>query len=64
MDKTQTVSIRIKYEHLKYLKKMSHYISIERDEDVNYVDLIHEAIEQVYPMPKEGTPDEDQKDST
>ena len=48
--KTQTVAIRIKPEHLNYLRKLSHFISIKRNEDVNYVDLVHEAIEQVYPI--------------
>lgn len=61
MDKTQSVSIRINSKHLEYLKKMSHYVSIERNLDLNYVDLIREAIEQVYPMPTEETPDEDKE---
>lgn len=61
MDKTQSVSIRINSKHLEYLKKMSHYVSIERNQDLNYVDLIREAIEQVYPMPTEETPDEDKE---
>jgi len=61
MNKTQTVSIRINSEHLKHLRKMSHYISIERGKDVNYVDLIHEAIEQVYPISEEGTLDKTSK---
>jgi predicted DNA binding CopG/RHH family protein len=64
MDKTQSVSIRINSKHLEYLKKMSHYVSIERNLDLNYVDLIREAIEQVYPMPTEETPDEDKENSS
>jgi cell division septal protein FtsQ len=52
MDKTSVpVSIRLPEEQLRYLKKMSHYMSIEQNTDLSYVDLIRTAIEQVYPMP-------------
>ena len=63
-EKTQTVSIRVNSKHLEYLKKMSHYVSIERNQDLNYVDLIREAIEQVYPMPEEETPDENKENGS
>lgn len=39
-------------EQLGYLKKMSHYLSIERETDLNYQDLIREAIDSQFPMPK------------
>ena len=63
-DKTQSVAIRINSNHLEYLKKMSHYVSIERNQNLNYVDLIREAIEQVYPMPEEETPDENKENGS
>ena len=47
--KGNPISVRLPDEQLKRLKKMSHYLSLERDEDLNYVDLIVEAIDQVYP---------------
>jgi predicted DNA binding CopG/RHH family protein len=49
--KNTTVSIRMPNDQLSYLKKMSHYMSIERDSDLNYQDLIREAIEAQFPMP-------------
>jgi len=49
MKKGNPISLRLPDEQLKRLKKMSHYFSLERDEDLNYVDLIIEAIDQVYP---------------
>ena len=48
---TVPISIRLPESQLKYLKKMSHYVSIEQDVDLSYVDLIRNAIEQIYPMP-------------
>jgi len=51
------IALRLPDDQLKYLKKMSHYISLERGEDLNYVDLIREAIDSAYPMPKEDGPD-------
>ncbi len=45
------ISFRLPTDQVKYLKQMSHYVSIERNADLSYVDLIREAIEQVYPMP-------------
>ena len=49
MKKGNPISLRLPDEQLKRLKKVSHYLSLERDEDLNYVDLIIEAIDQVYP---------------
>jgi len=47
-----TVSIKIPDDKLKYIKKMSHYLSIERDQDLTFSDLVREALDQTYPMPK------------
>lgn len=48
---TVPVSFRLPEDQLRYLKQMSHYVSIERNEDLSYVDLIRESIDQLYPMP-------------
>jgi hypothetical protein len=47
-----TLSIKLDDERAKYLKKMSHYLSIERDEDLTLSDLVREALENSFPMPK------------
>ena len=48
-----TISIKLGDQETKHLKKMSHYLSIERDEDLTFSDLIREAIRNTFPMPKE-----------
>lgn len=48
---TVPVSFRLPEDQLRYLKQMSHYVSIERNQDLSYVDLIRESIENSYPMP-------------
>lgn len=55
-----TISIKIPEDRLKYLKKMSHYLSIERDADLTFSDLVREALDQSFPMPKQN--DEDEND--
>ena len=47
------ISIKIDDTTVKYLKKMSHYLSIERDIDVTLSDIVRESIENTYPLPKE-----------
>lgn len=54
-----TISIKIPNDRLKYLKKMSHYLSIERDTDLTFSDLVREALEQAYPMPKASDENKD-----
>ena len=49
------ISIKIDDTTAKYLKKMSHYLSIERDTDVTLSDLVRESIENTYPLPKEDS---------
>ena len=49
MATTVTISFRIEAKQLEYLKKMSHKLSLERKEDLNYCDLIREALEKTYP---------------
>ena len=47
-----TLSIKLDDERVKYLKKMSHYLSVERDQDLTLSDLVREALESSFPMPK------------
>ena len=61
-EESMPISIRMRKDVLEHLRKMARYESYERDEDVSYVDLIHEAILQVYPMPIEANGTEDQED--
>lgn len=49
------ISIKLDDNTVKYLKKMTHYISIERDTDVTLSDLVRESIENTFPMPKDNS---------
>jgi hypothetical protein len=57
-----TVSIKLPDDHVKYLQKMSHYVSIERDQNLTLSDLIREAIQANYPMPLENQSDNQKQD--
>lgn len=46
-----TVSVKLPDEQVKYLHKMSHYVSIERNQNLTFSDLIREAIAAMFPMP-------------
>ena len=46
-----TVSIKLPDDQVKYLQKMSHYVSIERDQNLTLSDLVREAIQANFPMP-------------
>jgi hypothetical protein len=48
---TETVSIRFSSDQIKYLKRLSHSLSLERDEDIQYPDLIREAVDLQFPLP-------------
>ena len=50
---TRTVSLRMDEQLIDYLKKMSHYVSIERNQDLSWNDLVCEAVEAQFPMPTE-----------
>lgn len=54
------LSIKLEDDRAKYLRKMSHYLSIERDQDLTLSDLVREALENAFPMPKNQ--DEQSKD--
>ena len=49
------ISIKLDDNVVKYLKKMTHYVSIERDTDVSLSDLVRESIDNSYPMPKDSS---------
>ena len=49
------VSIKLDDKTVKHLKQMSHYLSIERDEDLTLSELIRESIRNTFPMPQENS---------
>ena len=51
---TKTTCIRIDEKYVKHLKRLSHILSLKRKEDLNYNDLIREAIEEKYPLEEKG----------
>jgi hypothetical protein len=44
------MSIKLPDEQMKHLRKMSHYLSLERDKNITLSDLVREALDQVYPV--------------
>lgn len=50
--KTMPINVRLPKETIDHLKRVARYESCERDEDLSYADLIREAVERTYPMPK------------
>ena len=56
-----TVSIKLPEAKLKHLRKMSHFLSLERDSDLTLSDLVREALDNTYPMPEDDT-NETEKD--
>jgi hypothetical protein len=49
---TTAINIKMNDDNVKHLRKMSHYLSLERGEDLTLSDLVREALEQVYPIEK------------
>ena len=49
------ISIKLDDSTVKYLKKMTHCVSIERDTDITLSDLVRESIENTFPMPKDNS---------
>lgn len=47
-----TVNIKLEDNQVDYLKRMTHYLSLDRNEDLTFSDLIREAINNTFPMPK------------
>lgn len=50
----KTISLRMDENLIKHLKKMSHVVSIERNQDISYNDLIIEALTVAFPLPEEN----------
>jgi predicted transcriptional regulator len=48
-----TLSIKVSDEQAKHLQKMSHYLSLKRDQHLTISDLVREALELAYPKNKE-----------
>lgn len=46
------LSVNITDEQMEYLKKLSHYLSLERDQDLNVSDLTKEALENTFSKDK------------
>jgi hypothetical protein len=53
MTSTKTIAVKLSDEQYRHLSRQVHYLSIDRDEDLCLSDLVREAIENTYPMPKE-----------
>ena len=51
---TKQVNFRMSVEKIEYLKKISREISVEKNRDEEYTDLIREAIDEKYFDKKEG----------
>jgi len=47
-----TVAFKIDKQYWKYIQMLTHKLSLERGESLNYSDLIREALERSYPIPK------------
>ena len=50
---TTPISIRIGERQLDHLKRLARHQAVKDDQDVSYVDLIRQAIELQFPLPKE-----------
>ena len=45
-----TISMRIDEKILKHLREVSHRMSLEKEKDIKYTDLIRLAIEKEFPV--------------
>ena len=48
------ISVRLEDKYVKNIKRMAHFLSLERDQDLTHSDLIREAILNTYPLPDEN----------
>ena len=46
------ICVALNEEQLEHLTQMSHKLSLERNENLTFSDLVREALEQVYPIKK------------
>ena len=49
----KTVSLKLEDKQIDYLKKLSHQLSLERNKDLSFSDLVREALDKTFPMYKE-----------
>jgi len=53
IDKSMLIaSIKLPIDQILHLKTMSNRLSLERNEDMTFSDVIREALEKTFPMPK------------
>jgi len=50
--KTQPVALRFRKTFIEHMKRTARQLSVQKDKDISYIDLIREAAEQLYPEPK------------
>ena len=48
------ISVRLEDKYVKNIKRMAHFLSLERNKDLTHSDLIREAILNTYPLPEES----------
>jgi len=49
---TKAICIRLKKEQIAYLKKIAYEMSLKKEKDIKYSDLIRECLEEKYPPKK------------
>ena len=49
----KTISIRFDEKMVKYLQEKAHYASIEMGKNISFSEIVREAVEKTYPLPKE-----------
>lgn len=57
MTKPKTIAVKLSDEQYRHLSRTVHYLSIDRDTDLCLSDLVREALESTYPMPKDKEQD-------
>ena len=53
----KTLSIIFPDEQAEHLQQMSHRLSLKRNKNITFSELVREALEQVYPIKKAKKPD-------
>jgi hypothetical protein len=51
MTKPKTIAVKLPDEQYRHLIRTSHYLSIDRDTNICFSDLVREALDQTFPMP-------------
>jgi len=61
VNSSTVISVRLEPQYVKHIKRMAHFLSLERDQDLTHSDLIREAILNTYPLP-ENLNEQEQED--